>query len=200
MQALDDMALLRLTLTRGPGNRGYTPDAVGRPTVLLTLHPAPRPAHSAGWSLVTSSFRIPGADPLSMFKTTSKILQIMARAEAVAKGADEALLLNTNGDVAETAGGNLFWIHQGRICTAPAEFGVLPGITRAVVLEICQDLGLPTGEPVIRPPALKHAEGLFVTQSGLGIAPVAMFDGEPVPRSPRVAQIAAGYDERLARE
>ena len=85
-------------------------------------------------NLITSSFRIPAGDPLAAFKTTSKILHVLARAEAVERGADEALLLNTNGEVAETAGGNLFWVHDDTICTVPAECGVLPGVTRAAVL------------------------------------------------------------------
>ena len=114
----------------------------------------------------------------------------MARAEAEEKGADEALLFNTNGEVAETAGGNLFWVYQEKICTVPTGRGVLPGITRAVVLEICQSLGLQTNKRVIKPEALRNSEGIFVTQSALGIVPVASFDGEPVAPSPLVDQIA----------
>ncbi len=67
----------------------------------------------------------------------------MARAEAVERGADEALLLNTNGEVAETASGNLFWVHDNIICTVPTECGVLPGITRAVVFGNLPDDGSP---------------------------------------------------------
>ena len=152
------------------------------------------------WSLVTSSFRIPAGDALSSFKTTSKILNVLARDEAEEKGADEALLLNTNGEVAETAGGNLFWVYQDKICTVPSGRGVLPGITRAIVLEICQSLGLETNKRIIKPEHLRNAEGLFVTQSALGIVPVAAFDGEPVAPSPLVDQIASAYNEMLVRE
>ena len=121
----------------------------------------------------------------------------MARMEAVEKGADEALLLNTNGEVAETASGNLFWIFSGQVCTVPAGRGVLPGITRAVVLEICQSLGLPTDKRVIKPEALRNSEGIFITQSALGIVPVAAFDGEPVASSPLVDQIRRAYCKML---
>jgi len=192
-------AILRLTLTRGPGGRGYTPTGEGKPTVVMTLHPAPPVEHPVEWNLVTSSFRIPAADPLAAFKTTSKILHVMARAEAVKMGADEALLLNTNGDAAETASGNLFWSHDNVICTVPTECGALPGITRAVVLEICQTLGLPTSERAIKPAALKNSTGIFVTQSTLGIVPVVAFDGAPVTPSPLVDQIARAYQEILVR-
>ena len=190
-------AILRLTLTRGPGGRGYAPNSEGRPTVVMTLHPSPRLEIPVEWNLVTSSFRIPAADPLASFKTTSKILHVMARAEAAEKGADEALLINTNGEVAETASGNLFWVHDDTICTAPAECGVLPGVTRAVVLEICQALGLETNRRTIKSEALRNSAGIFVTQSALGIVPVATFDGRPVASSRLVDQIARTYNEML---
>ena len=195
-------AILRVTLTRGPGTRGYSANGSDRPTLALTLHPLPpQPGDEPlQWSLVTASFRIPASDTLSAFKSTSKILNVLARAEAEAQGADEALLLNTNGEVAEAAGGNLFWVYHDKICTVPSGRGVLPGITRAVVLEICQTLGLETNKRVIKPEMLRNAEGIFVTQSALGIIPVVAFDGMPVAPSPLVDQIASGYDELLKRE
>ena len=128
------------------------------------------------------------------------MLHVMARAEAVEKGADEALLINTNGEVAEAASGNIFWVYQDKICTVPTGRGVLPGITRAIVLEICQALGLPTNKRVIKPEALRNSAGIFVTQSVLGIVPITIFDGEPVAPSPLVDQIAGAYNEMLTRE
>jgi aminodeoxychorismate lyase len=194
-------SILRVILTRGPGTRGYAPADAGPPTLAMTLHPTPAQATDTqvSWNLVTSPFRIPASDVLSSFKTTSKILYVMARAEAAERGADEALLINTNGEAAETATGNLFWVYQDKICTVPTGRGVLPGITRAVVLEICQTLGLQTNKRVIKPEALRNSEGIFVTQSALGIVPVAVFDGEPVTPSPLVDQIACAYDEMLAK-
>jgi aminodeoxychorismate lyase len=194
-------AVLRVMLTRGPGVRGYSPKNAGTPTLVMTLHPLPpqNADEPLQWSMVTSSFRIPASDALSSFKTTSKILNVLARAEAEAQGADEALLINTNGEVAETAGGNLFWVYQEKICTVPTGRGVLPGITRAVVLEICQSLGLETNKRVIKPEHLRNAEGLFVTNSALGIVPVVAFDGEPVAPSPLVDQISSAYNEMLVK-
>ncbi len=191
--------ILRVTLTRGPGERGYVPKAQGSPTVVMTMHPAPPSENPMQWNLITSSFRILAADPLSSFKTLNKLTHIMARAEAAGKEADEALLINTNGEVAETAGGNIFWIYNDKICTTPTGRGVLPGITRAVVLEICQALGLPTNKRVIKPEALRNSEGIFVTQSAFGIIPVATFDGEPVSPSPLLDQIFNAYRELLAK-
>jgi branched-subunit amino acid aminotransferase/4-amino-4-deoxychorismate lyase len=195
-------AVLRVTLTRGPGTRGYSANGASQPTLALTLHALPPQTtdEPLQWSLATSSFRIPASDPLSAFKSTSKILNVLARVEAEAKGADEALLLNANGEVAETAGGNLFWVYDDKICTVPTGRGVLPGITRAVVLEICQSLGLASNKRIIKPEMLRNAEGIFVTQSALGIVPVVSLDGLPVAPSPLVDQIATAYNEMLTGE
>jgi branched-subunit amino acid aminotransferase/4-amino-4-deoxychorismate lyase len=192
-------AVLRVTVTRGSGERGYVITGKGKATVAMTLHSLP-PNLEVEWNLITSSFRVSAADPISSFKTTSRILNVMARAEAQEKGADEALFINTNGEVAETASGNLFWIYDEKVCTVPTGRGILPGVTRAVVLEICQSLGLQTNKRVIKLEALQNSQGLFVTQSVFGIMPVKSFDGRLVTPSPLVDQIAQAYSELLAKE
>ena len=195
-------SVLRLTLTRGAGARGYSIKGADQPALAMSLHPLPpqNADEPLQWSLLTSAYRLPAGDALASFKTTSKILNVLARAEAEEQGADEALLLNTNGEVAETAGGNIFWIYRDTVCTVPTGRGVLPGITRAVVLEICQTLGLATNKSVIKPEQLRNAAGIFVTQSALGIIPVAAFDGQPVAPSPLVDSIADAYSGILRRE
>jgi len=67
-------------------------------------------------------------------------------------------------------------------------------------LEICQALGLETQKRVIKPEQLRYSEGIFITQSALGIVPVVAFDGQPVAPSPLVDQIGSAYEEMLARE
>lgn len=194
--------VLRVMLTRGPGERGYSPSSSDRPMLAMTIHPLPAAVHdkSLQWTMVTSRFHIPASDPISGFKTTNKLLNVLARADAQERGADESLLLNTNGEVAEAAGGNVFWVFQNRICTVPSGRGVLPGITRAVVLEICQSLGLETNKRVVKPHQLQRSEGIFITQSILGVVPVSAFDGQPIAPSPLVDQIASAYDEILQAE
>ena len=195
-------AILRVTMTRGPGERGYTPKTAGPPTLVMSLHATPPldVANPTQWGMITSTHRIPASDALSSFKTTNKLLQVMARVEAEARGADEALLLNTNGEVAEAAAANLFWIYHDKVCTVPTGRGVLPGITRAVILEICQVLGFQTNKRVIKPEALRHSDGIFLSQSALGVVNITSFDGEPVPQSPLVNKIHQTYCEMLARE
>jgi branched-subunit amino acid aminotransferase/4-amino-4-deoxychorismate lyase len=90
-------------------------------------------------------------------------------------------------------------VYQDCICTVPAGRGVLPGITRAVVLEICQSMGLATAKRVVKAENLRNSAGLFVTQSILGIVPVTTLNGEAVAPSPLVDQIAHAYNELLHR-
>ncbi len=195
-------AVLRVVLSRGPGKRGYSPKDAGPPNVVMTMHEiAPLDtANPPRWSMVTSPFQVPASDPLASFKTTNKLLHVAARADAETRDADEALLINTNGEVAEAAGGNLFWVYHDKICTTPTGRGALPGITRAVMLEICQVLGLPTNKRVIKREALKNAEAIFLSQSALGLVSIVSLDGEPVPDSPLVEKIYKAYCEMLAKE
>jgi aminodeoxychorismate lyase len=195
-------ALLRLTLSRGVGERGYSPQGATSPSVVMSLHPAPSvdPQNPPRWRLITSSIRLPVTDPAATFKSNNKLLQVLARAEAEAAGADDALLLNTNGEVAETAGANLFWVYRETLFTTPSGRGALPGITRAVVLELCQALALPTNKRVIKLESLRKAEGMFATLSSMGVVPVVSLDGEPASESPLVEKIRLAYHDVVRRE
>ena len=195
-------ALLRLTLSRGVGLRGYSPKGANKPLVVMTLHPVSgAPASGpARWKLVTASFRLPAGEKLAQFKTANKLAQVLARAEAEAAGADEALLLNTDGFVVEGASSNLFWIQAGVVCTLPLASGVLAGVTRAVTIEICRELGLRLAEAQVPPDELRRAEGVFVTLSTLGVVEAEELDGKVLQRSPLVAWLRAAYVELLARE
>ena len=119
--------------------------------------------------------------------------QILARAEADAAGADEALLLNTDGNVVEASAGNLFWIERNTICTPPLASGILPGVTRAVVLEISRSLGLKTREAQITPAKLRRAAGAFVSLSSWGVVEVQSLDGHKLEVSALTALIRDRY-------
>jgi len=125
---------------------------------------------------------------------------VLARAEAEMADADDALMLNTNGEVAETSSANLFWIYRDTVYTTPTGRGALPGITRAVVLELCQVLNLPTNKRVIKPESLRKSDGLFLSLSSLGIVPVSAIDEESMPTSPIVEKILTTYYEVVQRE
>jgi len=193
-------ALLRLTLSRGIGPRGYSPKGAENPTLVMSLHPAPRQEAPPRWKLITSSHRLPANEPLAQFKTCNKLAQILARAEADAAGADEALLLNTDGFVVEGASSNLFWIERNTVCTPPLASGILPGVTRAIVLEICQALGLPTREFQITPDQLVQTEGVFVSLSSFGVVEAQSVDGSVCRQSSLTSKISQAYKQLIEKE
>jgi len=136
--------ILRLVLTRGIGPEGYSPKGAENGSVAMTLHPAPEvdPQAPPQWRIMTSSHALRLNDPLSKYKTCSRLTHVMARAEAEAHGANDALLLTTNREVASAATANLFWFRNGTVFTPTPASGALPGVTRGVILEICQELNI----------------------------------------------------------
>ena len=195
-------SLLRLTLSRGVGVRGYSPKGAETPVLVMSLHPAPAldASNPPRWRLITSSSRLPANEPLARFKTCNKLPQILARAEADSVNADEALLLNTNGHVVEASSSNLFWIANGTICTPPLPSGILPGVTRAVVFEVCSGLGIEAGEVNLRLKQLRCAEGVFLSLSTAGIAECISLDGLPLAHSPLLDKLHAAYWKLLHSE
>ena len=188
-------AVLRVTLTRGSGPRGYSPKGADRPTLAMTLHAAPRPGvkRPAGVRLITSSFQVAAGDPLASVKTCNKLPHILARAEADAAGADDALLLNTRGRLAEATASNLFWLAGDVLLTPPSRAGALMGIIRGVVFELARKLGLKTIEADELPAVLRRAAGVFLTNSITGITEVMELDGKTLRRSARVKRLQGAY-------
>lgn len=194
--------LLRLTVTRGIGPRGYSPAGAHSPAVVMSVHEAPplAPEPAPRWRVITSALRVVAADRLAQHKTGNKLLQILARQEAEAAGADEALLLNTNGEVAEGASANLFWIRGPVVYTAPTAVGMLPGVTRAVVLELCAQHGLTVKKRLIRGDQLHNADALVFTNSAHGVVEGRVLDQYEFPGSALVAQLRRWYVETVQRE
>jgi branched-chain amino acid aminotransferase len=161
---------LRLTWTRGPGPRGVLPPAPPRPTLLVTATPGAAPAGPV--RLITATVtRRNEQSPLCRVKHLNYLDNILARQEAAAAGADDALLLNTAGDVAETTVANIVLRIGGRWLTPAAGSGCLPGTRRAILLEDGR-----AEESRLTPADLRHAEAACVTNA-TGIRPVSHLDG-----------------------
>lgn len=195
-------AVLRLQVSRGVGPRGYTASLQSVPVLVLSTHPleAVAPGQPAAWRLRVATTRLPPAHALSGFKTCNKLAQIVARLEAREQEAEEALLLSADGHLAEAAAGNIFWFAQGCLHTPPLSTGALPGITRAVILEIAQRWKWETRETLAGPEVLRQAEGVFMTTSTLGVIEAVALDGQPLARSPLTPQCHAGYWALVSRE
>ena len=184
-------AIIRLTLSRGSGQRGYSPRGADHPTLCILSFLPPK-ALPPSWKLITSSLRLPNEDPLAVFKHANKLRQIVARAEADERGADEALMLNERGEVVEGTTTNLFWVQKGTVCTPPLS-GILSGITRNYILKLCAFLGVPTRETHVTVRSLLKTEGIFVTSCGVEVMEVAEIDGKAIQRSPLVTRLKRHY-------
>jgi branched-chain amino acid aminotransferase len=183
-------AIARLALTRGSGPRGYSPRGADYPTLAMTLfQPAKR---AASYKVITSSLRLPAHDPLSSFKHGNKLRQVLARAEADADGANEALLLNDRNEVVEGTSTNLFWIDRDVVCTPPLD-GILPGTTRNYLLARCADLGIRTREARIKLPALMKTSGAFVTSCGIEVMEISHINGHKIASSPLTQRLRREY-------
>ena len=154
------------------------------PTFAMSLHAAPALGPTAPqWKIHTASERVPLGNPLTTCKSANKLLQVLARAEAEAAGADDALLLNVRGELVETSCANLFWIEEGTLHTPPLAAGALAGITRAWVLDWAEAAKCPAAETLAAPERLLRSGGCFLTLSSLGVVEVMQLDGQALPSS-----------------
>lgn len=163
----------RITVTRGSGPRGVLPPAAPAPTVLVTCAPAAPPAGPARL-VIARSTRRNEFSPLASIKSLNYLDNILARQEATARGADDGILLNTQGRVTETSIANLFALVDGRLVTPPVSEGVLPGVMRAEVLAHGVE------EAPLTEDDLARASEIFLTSS-LGIRKVAGLEGRTLP-------------------
>ncbi|MFH0910173.1 MAG: aminotransferase class IV [Planctomycetota bacterium] len=173
---------LRATLTRG---RGYGPDLARAFEANLLVYARPldplAPSlYARGIAAVYASERRSARSTLARHKTTSYLAALLDRQEARSRGADEALLLDTDGFVLEGACSNLFLVAGGALCTPPAAQNLLPGITRAVVLELAGAGRLTLEESPVRPEALEKADEAFLTNAVQELVPLVRVEGKPV--------------------
>lgn len=166
---------------------------LGSPEVLARL-PSP-------WKLRIASWPVNHRSPLSGIKSTSYLGNLLARREAVASGADEALLLNTDGVVAECAMANIFVVRaDGSIVTPCIEDGALPGVMRAEVLRLAAALGLPISVATITRDDLALAAEVFATNAIQQIVPVSAIEGvwSGTSPGPTTSQLFAAYRSGVA--
>jgi len=191
-----DEAYVRLIVTRGVGELGVDPGSCPEPRVIclvdrISIYPPEK--LERGIDLVTSSLRRPPADVLDpRVKSLNYLNNALAVLEARQRGADDALLLNSVGAVAEAAVANVFVLRRGELLTPPGSDGALEGITRATVLEIAPELGLPAREATLGRFDLFAAEEVFLTGTGAGIVPVRSLDSRPLGRTRRASSERVG--------
>ena len=181
-----DRAAVRVTWSAGRGGRGLDMPASPRPVLTVTVTAAHAPEGPV--ALITAQVRRNDRSPASRLKTLAYLDNVLARGEARAAGAEEALMLNTRGEIACAAAANVFWIRADAVFTPSLTCGVLAGTVRADVLEACRRLGVAAHEVRARPRDLAGA-AMFLTNSLMGIRPVAVLDGRDLPEHLLIAAL-----------
>ena len=175
---------IRLIVTRGVGNLGLNPVQCKRPSIIIiatTIALYSKEVCETGLTVVTCATRRTGAATLNpAVKSLNYLNNVMARIEANLAGADEALMLNEAGNVAECTADNVFIIKHGRIFTPPISAGALRGITRSVAFEIAEELDIEIKETDITRHDVFVSDECFLTGTAAELIPVIKADGRMI--------------------
>ena len=193
---------IRLVVTRGVGDLGLNPKNCPTPSMVIiaqTISLYPEEMYKNGLKVITSSYRRPTPDVLcQQVKSLNYLNSISAKLEAVQRDAGEALFLNSNGNVAECTGDNIFIITDGVVITPPVTEGALDGITRRAVIELCGTLGIPCKEAVMNRFDIICADECFLTGTAAEVIAVSCLDERPIgdgKAGPITQQILAAYQK-----
>ncbi len=181
---------LRITVSSGTGplgsSRGDSP-----PTA--TVAATPQPPWPTTTAVATMDWTINERSPLAGLKTVSYGANVRALAEAIDTGASEAIFANTQGQLCEGTGSNIFLADQGRLITPSLASGCLAGVTRQLVIELTGAL-----EKDVQLEALASADEAFLTSTTRDVHPIHAVDGRPLPSAPGpLTQAAAQAFARL---
>ena len=175
---------VRLIVTRGVGNLGLNPVQCKRPSVIIiatTIALYPEETHRRGLTVVTVPTRRMGPATLNpAIKSLNYLNNVLARIEANLSNADEALMLNDAGNIAECTADNVFVVKRGQIMTPPITAGALRGITRSVVFDIAAELDIAISEPDLTRHDLYIADEAFLTGTAAEVIPMVKVDGRTI--------------------
>lgn len=175
---------IRLVVTRGVGTLGLNPNRCKRPTVIIiagSIQLYPPELYERGMEIVTVATTRNLHNAVNpAIKSLNYLNNILAKIEANIAGVEEAIMLNAEGYVAECTGDNLFIVKAGQLLTPPLYAGALYGITRATVMDLAREAGLPVVETNLTRYDLFNAEECFLTGSAAEIMPVVKVDGRTI--------------------
>lgn len=187
---------IRLVITRGAGPLGLSPYKCPKASVIIIacgIQLYPEEAYRNGLAMATCATRRPTHDTLSpQVKSLNYLNNVMAKVEAIQAGAEEGLMLNDRGLVAECTGDNLFIIRDGVIYTPPISAGALDGITRKAVFDIAAGLGVAIREVELSRHDIYTADECFLTGTAAEVIAATKLDqriigtGKPGPVTERV--------------
>ena len=177
-------AYIRLVVSRGAGDLGLDPRKCPKPAVIIiadTITLYPEELYRVGMKVVTVPTRKNLGDALNpRIKSLNYLNSILAKLEANHLGYPEVLLMNQEGYITEGTGDNVFIVRRGVLMTPPNSAGILEGITRAVILEVAKEAGIPTAETLFTRHDVYTAEECFLTGTAAEAIPVVEVDGRTV--------------------
>jgi branched-chain amino acid aminotransferase len=179
-------AYIRLLVTRGVGDLGLDMRKCRQGASLIIIADKielyPEAVYEKGLTLITSSYRQKRRDQVpATVKSLNYLLNVLARAEATRAGAQEAILLNAEGQVTECTGDNIFSVVDGRVSTPPVAAGLLEGVTRRVVMElVAEHMGHQVAERETTVADLCRADEVFLTGTGAEVVGGVMIDGHVI--------------------
>jgi len=202
---LSGNARVRITVTGGPSAGAKTLERGGTACTFILARPyepPPEDAYREGISLVISDLRRNATSPLSTLKSSNLLDSLIARQDAADRGADDAVLLSPDGYLSEATTSNLFMVSGGSVLTPDATCGLLPGITREAVIELCTGLGIPCAQVIAGPEDLLSADEVFLTNSMVELLPVREVAGQLVGACPGpvTERLSIAYRHLVARE
>ncbi len=175
---------IRLLVTRGAGGLGLNPYLCEKASVIIIASKIQLYAEEKyrdGLTMATCATRRPAPAALSpSVKSLNYLNNVMAKVEAINAGADEGVMLNEQGYVAECTGDNIFVIKNGVVSTPPVSAGALPGITRDAIFEIGEAMGKPVREATLTRYELYTADECFLTGTAAEVIPGVRLDGRPI--------------------
>jgi branched-chain amino acid aminotransferase len=192
-------ARIRLTVSNGESDAApWAGGAAGKPTIVVTARPYTpfsEKKYNEGFKVGIASVGRCRKSVVNTLKSVSHLGSVMARMEIAAYGMDEALLLNDDGYIAEGGGCNVFFVKSDALLTPPLDSGILPGVTREVVIEVAAEMGIKVSEVDIRPEALEKFDEVFVTNAMIEVMPVTIVR----EASSRMVTIGSGKPGRTTR-
>ncbi len=194
---------IRLLVTRGKGTLGLDPRRCPKASVIIiasTIQLYPEKYYQEGLTIVTvptTRNLVNSVNPA--IKSLNYLNNILARIEANNAGVEEAIMLNSDGFVAECTGDNVFIVQKGKLFTPPLSAGALYGITRNTVLDAARELGIPAAEPQLTRYDVYIADEMFLTGTAAEMVPVVKVDGRVIgdgKPGPVTAKLLAAFREK----
>jgi len=175
---------IRLVVTRGAGTLGLDPNRCSNPQVIIIadkIQLYPETFYKKGLEIVTVPTTRNHTNAVNpAIKSLNYLNNILAKIEAINAGCVEAIMLNSQGFVAECTGDNVFMLKGGELLTPPLAAGALYGITRSVAIELAESLGIKAKEPNLTRYDLYNADEVFITGTAAEVVPVVKIDGRQI--------------------